>query len=60
MRLSDCTACSVSYSDEVIGELLDGVGGIAWLDGFGVVGDKKGLRSLDDDDALLTLCTTIH
>lgn len=45
----------VANADEVVGKLLDGVGGRAGLDGLGVVGDKDGLGGLDDHDAFPAL-----
>lgn len=60
-RLFICsTLCSpaprlVANTDEVVGELLDGVGCDAGLDGLRVVGDEDGLGGLDDDDALSAL-----
>lgn len=48
-------ASLVTNADEVVGELLDGVGGGAGLDGLGVVSDEDGHVGLDDDDALLAL-----
>lgn len=54
------TLCSlapplVADTDEVVGELLHGVGCDAGLDGFRVMGDEDGLGGLDDDDALSAL-----
>lgn len=48
-------ASLVTNADEVVGELLDGVGGGTGLDGLGVVSDEDGHVGLDDDDALLAL-----
>ena len=45
----------VSDADEVVGELLDGVGGRSRLDALGVVSDEDGEGGLDDDDTLLAL-----
>lgn len=45
----------VADIDEVVGKLLDGVGGGARLDALGVVGHKDGLGGLDDDNALSAL-----
>ena len=45
----------VADANEVVGELLDGVGGHAGLHGLGVVGDEDGHVGLDDHDALLAL-----
>lgn len=53
--ISFTNAALVSDTDQVVGKLLDGVGGGAGLDGLGVVGDENGLGSLDDNDALLAL-----
>lgn len=50
-----CAVCLVSDLDEVVGELLDSVGGRSRLDGLGVMGDEHSLGGLDDDDALLAL-----
>lgn len=48
-------ASLVADANEVVRELLDGVGGGAGLDGLGVVSDEDGHVGLDDDDALLAL-----
>ena len=40
---------------QVVGELLDGVGGGTRLHSLGIVGDEEGLLGLDDDDAFLAL-----
>jgi hypothetical protein len=48
-------SCSVADADEVVGELLDGVGGHAGLDGLRVVSDKDGHVGLDDHDAFSAL-----
>ena len=40
---------------EVVGELLNSVCGSSRLDVLGVVGNKKSLLGLDDDDTLLAL-----
>jgi hypothetical protein len=45
----------ISGSGQVVGQLLHGVGGVAGLDVFGVVGDEEGLFGLDNDDAFLAL-----
>jgi hypothetical protein len=45
----------VADANEVVGELLDGVGGHAGLDGFRVVGDEDGHVGLDDHDAFSAL-----
>jgi hypothetical protein len=45
----------VADADEVVRELLDGVGGHAGLDGFRVVGDEDGHVGLDDHDAFSAL-----
>ena len=48
-------ASLVADTDEVVCELLDGVGGYAGLDVLGVVGDEDGHVGLDDHDAFLAL-----
>ena len=45
----------VANAYQVIGELLDGVGGNTRLDVLGVVGDEKSLLGLDDDQTFLAL-----
>lgn len=45
----------VTDADEVVAELLDGVGGHAGLDGLRVVGDEDSLSGLDDHDAFPAL-----
>jgi hypothetical protein len=45
----------VANADEVVRELLDGVGGNTRLDGFRVVGDEDGHVGLDDHDAFSAL-----
>lgn len=45
----------VTDADEVVGELLDGVGGGTGLDSLGVVGDEDSHVGLDDDDTFLAL-----
>ena len=45
----------VADADEVVCELLDGVGGYTGLDGLGVVGDEDGHVGLDDHNAFLAL-----
>jgi hypothetical protein len=50
-----CAACLVPDLDEVVGELLDGVGGRSRLDALGEVSDEDSLGGLDDDDTLLAL-----
>lgn len=45
----------VTNADEVVTELLDGVGGGTGLDVFRVVGDEDGLGGLDNDNTLLSL-----
>lgn len=46
---------SVPDAGQIVGELLDDVGGHAGLHRLGVVGDEDGLDGLDDDDAFLAL-----
>lgn len=48
----------VSDADEVVGQLLDRVGGSAGLHTLGVVGDENGLGGLDNDETLLALLFT--
>jgi hypothetical protein len=50
-----CAACLIADADEVVSELLDGVGGRTGLDALGVVGDEDGLVGLDDDHAFPAL-----
>jgi hypothetical protein len=50
-----CAACLVSDLDEVVGELLDGVGGRSRLDALGEVSDEDGEGGLDDDNTFLAL-----
>jgi hypothetical protein len=45
----------VLLADQVVGELLDRVGGGTRLDRLRVVGDEDGLDRLDNDDALTAL-----
>jgi hypothetical protein len=50
-----CAVCLVSDLDEVVGELLDGVGGRSRLDALGEVSDEDGEGGLDDDNTFLAL-----
>ena len=45
----------VANAYQVIGELLDGVGGNTRLDVLGVVSDEESLLGLDDDQTFLAL-----
>jgi hypothetical protein len=45
----------VANADEVIGKLLDGVGGCARLDALGVVGDENSHVGLDDHNTFSAL-----
>lgn len=45
----------VADANEVVGQLLDGVGCAAGLDGLRVVRDEDGFGGLDDDDAFSAL-----
>jgi hypothetical protein len=45
----------VTDAYQVVGELLDGVGGNTRLDVLGVVGDEESLLGLDDDQTFLAL-----
>ena len=49
------TRALVSHTNQVVGKLLDSVGGGAGLDVLRVVSDENGLGGLDDDDTLLAL-----
>ncbi len=48
-------ALLIPNAHEVCAEFLDGVGGLAWLDGFRVVRDEQGLFGFDYDDAFSAL-----
>jgi hypothetical protein len=49
------TSSLVADAYQVIGELLDSVGGDTRLDVLGVVGDEESLLGLDDDETFLAL-----
>jgi hypothetical protein len=49
------TSSLVANAYQVIGELLDSVGGNTRLDVLGVVGDEESLLGLDDDETFLAL-----
>jgi hypothetical protein len=50
-----CAVRLVSDLDEVVAELLDGVGGRSRLNGLGEVSDEDGEGGLDDDNTFLAL-----
>lgn len=50
----------ITKADQIVGQLLDGVGCGAGYDAFGVVADQEGLNGFDDDDALLALFRSRH
>lgn len=49
------TPSLVADAYQVVGELLDSVGGNTRLDVLGVVGDEESLLGLDDDQTFLAL-----
>lgn len=49
------TPSLVANAYQVVGELLDGVGGNTRLDVLGVVSDEESLLGLDDDQTFLAL-----
>jgi len=53
MRIETSSLVADAY--QVVGELLDGVGGNTRLDVLGIVGDEKSLLGLDDDQTFLAL-----
>jgi len=55
MRIETSSLVADAY--QVVGELLDGVGGNTRLDVLGVVGDEESLLGLDDDQTFLALIT---
>ena len=59
-HLIHCSESSVAHSDQIVTQLLDGIGGSARLNGFGIVCNEKGLFCLDDDDTGLALFAFIN
>jgi hypothetical protein len=53
MRMGTSSLVADAY--QIVGELLDSVGGNTRLDVLGVVGDEESLLGLDDDETFLAL-----
>jgi hypothetical protein len=54
-KMRSRTSSLVANAYQIVGELLDSVGGNTRLDVLGVVGDEESLLGLDDDQTFLAL-----